>query len=93
MVDFDADRILFYPKIGSKAMTAYVSFFYFNLPNASMFNLNPSSSFVRRFICLFSFLCDYSFFYIATVQDKADLVALGQQAFISSSANGVWHDI
>jgi len=35
MVDFDADRVLFYPKIGSKVMTAYVSFFYFNLPNAS----------------------------------------------------------
>lgn len=25
MVDFDADRVLFYPQVGSKVMTAYVS--------------------------------------------------------------------
>ncbi|KDR79308.1 hypothetical protein GALMADRAFT_243253 [Galerina marginata CBS 339.88] len=51
MVDFDADRVLFYPQVGSKVMTGY---------------------------------------FIPAVQDKADLVALGQQAFISSGPNAVW---
>lgn len=92
MVDFDADRVLFYPQIGSKKMTGYVSFCYFNLPNASCstwIHSRPSSSFVRKFILL-SVLCVYSLIFIASVKEKADLVALGQQAFISSSANAVW---
>jgi len=53
MVDFDADRVLFYPKIGSSDMTAY---------------------------------------FIPSIQEKADLVALGGQKFISSSANALWQD-
>jgi len=51
IVDFDADRVLFYPKIGSKEMTGY---------------------------------------FIPAIQDKADLVALGHQSFISSSAIAEW---
>jgi len=53
MVDFDSDRILFYPQIGSKVMTAY---------------------------------------FIPEIEVKADLEALGHQAFISSSANAVWEN-
>jgi len=51
MVDFDADRVLFYPQVGSKTMTGY---------------------------------------FIPAVKEREDLVALGHQAFISSSANAVW---
>jgi hypothetical protein len=51
MVDFDADRVLFYPKTGSTTMTAY---------------------------------------FIPEIEEEADLVALGKQSFISTSAIAKW---